>query len=240
MTQDEASMTQHEPAAAIQASLKHMVSVGQSSMTHHRHEHAAATQHSTQASNANAVTACSKPQASCSLSGLSLQEAEPLLQLINRLQAAGSLAAPSLAVAHVAAGEELVPAQAGSAMVSEGGNAVYSIQAHTLHQQPQVCNADQCKGAQGMPVVCETPLCRIFPTSCSMGRNKHPMLIIHGLHLHLHLCTHSASVLAYGSTPKPSIMRRCNCQMVQTPLEAGGCCDKDVSACHPPLSRQAH
>lgn len=139
-------MTQREPAAATQASLKHTVSGSQSSMTHQWHEHAAATQHSPQSANANAVPAYGKPEATCSLSGLSLHEAEPLLQLINRLQAAGSLAAPSSAVAHVAAGEESVPAQAGFAMVSEAGPAADCLQARSVHQQPQVCCTRPIRG----------------------------------------------------------------------------------------------
>ena len=134
------SQQQHEPAAAMQASLKQTVPVSQANMTQQQHEPAAAIPGSAQTSSTDAVSASSQPQALCSLPGLSLGEAEPPLQLIDRLQAARALAAPSPAVA---ACEEPVLSQADLVTVSEGRNTADSTQAHTLDQQQQVCRTSK-------------------------------------------------------------------------------------------------
>ena len=130
---------QHEPAAAIRGSLKQAVSVSQASMTQQQQKPAAAIQGSAQMPNTGAVPASSNPEALHSLPGMSLHEAEPLLQLIDRLQAAGALAAPSSAVTHAAACEEPVLSQADLVPLSEGRSAAECVQAHTLDRQHQVC-----------------------------------------------------------------------------------------------------
>lgn len=113
-------------AAANQAG-----SVNQPGMTQHQHQHAVWTE----GSNANATRAVSMPPALPGLAGLSLLEATPLLQLINSLQAAGALAAPSSAVAHVETRDAPVAEEPVGDLLE-----MSSVQADTRKHQLQVCH----------------------------------------------------------------------------------------------------
>ena len=132
-------MTQqrHELAAALQT-----LSVSQASMSLSQHEHAAAIQSLAQTSHTDA-TAFSRPWALRNLPGLSPGEAEPLLQMIDCLQAAGALAARSSAISHAVACEESVLPQADLVTVPDGRSAADCTQAQTLDHQHQVCRTSK-------------------------------------------------------------------------------------------------
>lgn len=95
------------------------------------------TQH-TEGSNGNAASALSMAGAVPGLQGLSLLEATPLLHLINSLQAAGALAAPSSAVAQVATCQDPMAANAPVAEEPEGLLEANCLQPGTCQPQHQV------------------------------------------------------------------------------------------------------
>lgn len=116
-------------------------SVTQPGITRHQHQHAVQNE----GSNVNAAPTSSMPGAVAGLQGLSLLEATPLLQLINSLQAAGALAAPSSADAQVDTCQDPMVASAPVAEKPVGPLETNCLQPGTCHRQLQVYYAEPGK-----------------------------------------------------------------------------------------------
>ena len=201
-------MTQqrNELAAALQT-----LSVSQASMSQSQHEHAAVIQGLAQTSHTDA-TALSGPWALRNLPRLSLGEAEPLLQMIDCLQAAGALAAPSSAVSHAVACEESVLPQADLVTVPDGRSAADCTQAQTLDHQHQVCRTSK-RVLSGVVRSCITLKC----ARCLLYGARYTW-VYQAFHAdHAWLCFTSASVQQLGAL----MLLMTNAQAVQQCNTAG-------------------